>query len=110
MTRIDSRSPAARRSSTPVAELRTQPLTPGCRSHYSSGTSRITKERQMRIEQTPLPAGIVSPDARVEMATFVAFLEGPAADAEGHVYFSDIRADRIMRLSPDGTLDVFREN
>jgi gluconolactonase len=60
--------------------------------------------------QTSLPAGIVLPDARVEAATFVSFLEGPAADAEGHVYFSDIRANRIMRLSPDGTLDVFRDD
>ena len=57
-----------------------------------------------------LPAGIVTPDAHVEQATFVAFLEGPAADAEGHVYFSDIKANKIMRLSPDGTLDVFRED
>jgi gluconolactonase len=56
-----------------------------------------------------LPQGIVAPESRVEVATFVSFLEGPAADAEGHVYFSDIRGDRIMRLSPDGTLDVFRE-
>jgi gluconolactonase len=44
----------------------------------------------------------------VETATFVEFLEGPAADAEGHVYFSDIRASQILRLSPDGTQQVFR--
>src|SRR3972149_55069 len=56
----------------------------------------------------PLPQGVVAPDAKVDTATFVAFLEGPAADAEGHVFFSDIKNDRIMRLSPDGTLDVFR--
>jgi gluconolactonase len=64
----------------------------------------------MSNQETRLPAAIVAPDARVEAATFVSFLEGPAADAEGHVYFSDIRGDRIMRLSPDGTLGVFREN
>lgn len=33
--------------------------------------------------------------AAVEAATFVAFLEGPAADAHGTVYFSDLRANRI---------------
>ena len=64
----------------------------------------------MTAQDLPLPAGIVAPGARVETATFVAFLEGPAADAEGHVYFSDIRNNRIMRLSPDGTLGVFRED
>jgi gluconolactonase len=63
----------------------------------------------MTVQNDPLPQGIVAPESRVEVATFVSFLEGPAADVEGHVYFSDIRADRIMRLSPDGTLDVFRE-
>jgi gluconolactonase len=56
------------------------------------------------------PQETVVPEGRVEVATFVSFLEGPAADAEGHVYFSDIRANRIMRLSPDGTLDVFRDD
>src|SRR5262245_29249162 len=59
--------------------------------------------------QNPSLQEIVAPGSRLEVATFVSFLEGPTADAEGHVYFSDIRADRIMRLSPDGTLDVFRE-
>ncbi|MBI3463845.1 MAG: SMP-30/gluconolactonase/LRE family protein [Planctomycetes bacterium] len=64
----------------------------------------------MVTQDVPLPAGIVVPGSRIEIATFVAFLEGPAADAEGHVYFSDIRNSRIMRLSPDGTLSVFRED
>jgi gluconolactonase len=63
---------------------------------------------QNRGMEIPLPPGIVNPDDRVTQATFVAFLEGPAADADGHVYFSDIRNSRILRLSPDGTLDVFR--
>ena len=62
----------------------------------------------MPLQDFPLPPGIVAPDAHVEQATYVAFLEGPAADAQGHVFFSDIRNNRIMRLSPDGTLDVFR--
>jgi gluconolactonase len=62
----------------------------------------------MQFTDVPLPSGIVAPDAKVAPATFVAFLEGPACDADGHVYFSDIRNNRIMRLSPDNTLDVFR--
>ena len=42
-------------------------------------------------------------------ATFVSFLEGPAAALDGAVYFSDIRADRIYRLLPDQSLEVFRQ-
>lgn len=42
-------------------------------------------------------------------ATTVAFTEGPAVDADGSVYFSDIINNRILRLAPDGTRSVFRE-
>ncbi|MBL8829267.1 MAG: SMP-30/gluconolactonase/LRE family protein [Planctomycetaceae bacterium] len=45
----------------------------------------------------------------VTSATFVAFLEGPAVDADGTLYFSDIAANRIYKLAPDGTRSVFRE-
>ena len=51
-----------------------------------------------------------SADASVQTATFVSFLEGPAADAHGTVYFSDIRGNRIMTLTEDGVLGVFRED
>lgn len=36
-----------------------------------------------------------------------AFTEGPAIDTEGTVYFSDIPASSIHRLSPDGNASVF---
>ena len=45
----------------------------------------------------------------VTVATFSAFLEGPAVDADGSVYFSDIAANRIYRLASDGTRTVFRD-
>ena len=54
----------------------------------------------------PLPPGILeSPKAAVVLA----FTEGPAVDADGTVYFSDIMNNRILKRSPDGTLAVFRE-
>jgi len=37
------------------------------------------------------------------------FTEGPAVDAEGNLYFSDQPNDRIMRLTPEGDLSVFRK-
>jgi len=41
--------------------------------------------------------------------TCLAFTEGPACDADGNVYFSDIENNRILKLAVDGTRSVFRE-
>jgi gluconolactonase len=38
------------------------------------------------------------------------FTEGPAGDAEGNVYFSDIPNNRILKWSRDGKLSTFLEN
>lgn len=56
----------------------------------------------------PLPEGLVAAEAQARPATVIAFTEGPAADADGTVYFSDIINNRIMKLAPDGQLSVFR--
>ena len=45
-----------------------------------------------------------------EIATMVAFTEGPAVDREGNVYFTDIINQRIMKLSTDAVLSTYREN
>src|SRR5689334_3804870 len=56
-----------------------------------------------------LPEGIVARTASVVPASAVAFLEGPAADAQGFVYFSDIWNNRILRLdSATGETIVWR--
>jgi len=54
-----------------------------------------------------LPAGLV-PETHVTTAAFVAFTEGPAVDAEGNVFFSDIVNNRIMKRSAGGELSVWR--
>jgi gluconolactonase len=51
---------------------------------------------------------IVSDDGPVKVASDCKFTEGPAVDAKGNLFFSDGPNDRIMRLSPDGELSVFR--
>ena len=38
------------------------------------------------------------------------FTEGPAADASGNIFFTDIRANRIHKLPTTGKIEVFREN
>jgi len=45
-----------------------------------------------------------------EIATTVAFTEGPTVDKEGNVYFTEIIQQRIMKLSADGVLSTYREN
>jgi len=60
-----------------------------------------------RYTSLPLPAS--AGDAGVAAATSLAFTEGPAVDAAGNVYFSDIQNNRIMRLARDGSCSVFRE-
>jgi gluconolactonase len=45
-----------------------------------------------------------------EIATTVAFTEGPTVDRDGNVYFTDIINQRILKLSADGVLSTFREN
>jgi gluconolactonase len=45
-----------------------------------------------------------------EIATQVAFTEGPAVDRQGNLYFTDIINQRIMKLSAEGVLSTYREN
>ena len=47
--------------------------------------------------------------AQLEVATIVAFTEGPTADAAGNVYFTDTHNGRLSKLAPDGTLSTFRQ-
>lgn len=54
-----------------------------------------------------IPSEVAEP---VSPATIVAFTEGPAAAADGTVYFSDIANNRIMKFDPTaGTTEVFRQ-
>jgi gluconolactonase len=54
---------------------------------------------------------VVAPGAKVEkLAGGFKFTEGPAADAKGNVFFTDIPNNRIHKLSLDGELSTFREN
>jgi gluconolactonase len=45
----------------------------------------------------------------VQVATTIAFTEGPTADAAGNVFFTDQANNRIMKLSADGKLSPFRQ-
>ena len=54
---------------------------------------------------------VVAPGAEVKKLTGgFKFTEGPAADAQGNIFFSDIPNNRIHKWSLDGKLSTFREN
>jgi gluconolactonase len=44
-----------------------------------------------------------------EVATSVAFTEGPTVDRDGNVYFTEMVSQRIMKLTAKGVLSTFRE-
>ncbi len=54
--------------------------------------------------------GIVAPGAKlVRLADGFSFTEGPAADPQGNIYFTDQPNDKILEWSVDGKLSVFSE-
>ena len=54
---------------------------------------------------------LIEPGHEVQkLAGDFTFTEGPAADADGNVYFTDIPNNRIHKWSTDGKLSTFRED
>src|SRR5262245_56034243 len=60
------------------------------------------------LSKAPLPAGLVTKDTTPAPAAVVCFLEGPAADAAGNLFFSDIAGNRILKMDPAGAVTTFR--
>ena len=62
-------------------------------------------------DQTPKPIPGVGPTGPIKkMDGKYTFTEGPAVDADGNVYFSDIPNKKIHKIDPSGKVTVFREN
>lgn len=59
------------------------------------------------LSRVPLPAGLVAADAK-PVGTAVCFLEGPAVDGKGNLFFSDIAGNRLLKMTPDGKTSVWR--
>jgi len=60
------------------------------------------------LADVPLPQGLVAVDVKPAAHAVVAFLEGPAIDAAGNLYFSDIAGNRLLKANPAGEVSVFR--
>jgi gluconolactonase len=62
------------------------------------------------FHHVPVPSDLLAPRASLTVAARTSFLEGPAVDRDGQLYFSDLIGNRIYRLATDGKLHVFRED
>jgi gluconolactonase len=58
--------------------------------------------------EVPLPESLLESSDKVDTAVSIAFTEGPAVDAEGNVFFSEIRGNRILKYTPDSDWTEFR--
>lgn len=67
-------------------------------------------QEKLDLKKVALPEGLVAADAKPGIAALVCFLEGPAVDAKGNIYFSDIAGNRILKMAADGKVTVFRED
>jgi gluconolactonase len=56
------------------------------------------------------PAREAPAEPEPEVAAVVAFTEGPTVDAEGNVYFTETRSERILKFTPGKGVTTFREN
>jgi cyanophycinase len=54
--------------------------------------------------------GIVAKPEVVRVQTGFVFTEGPTADAAGNLYFTDVRASKILKLDAQGNLLTFLED
>jgi gluconolactonase len=60
------------------------------------------------LSRAPLPDGLVAKGTTAAPASVVCFLEGPAVDAAGNVFFSDIAGNRILKRDINGVVTTFR--
>jgi len=67
-------------------------------------------EKKAELSQVPLPTPLVARDAKATVAALVCFLEGPAVDEKGNVFFSDIASNRILKMTGRGEVSVFRSD
>ena len=72
------------------------------------GASGVYAAEEPAMKDVPLPSELLAPEAKVQVATGVCFLEGPAVDADGNVYFSDIAGNRILKRDTKGLITTFR--
>src|SRR5437870_1149043 len=75
---------------------------------FVSLSINLPAEEKVDLSKVPLPSGLVAPKAEATRAALVCFFEGPAVDEKGNVFFSDITSNRILKMTAQGEVSVFR--
>ncbi len=70
----------------------------------------IDSRRRVDAQDMPLTQVLIDGEDWMLLADGFKFTEGPAADADGNVYFSDIPNSRIHRIDVEGNVTVFAED
>jgi gluconolactonase len=68
----------------------------------------LSAAEPMNSKEAGLPSALLQQDGKLEVAAGVCFLEGPAVDADGNVFFSDIAGNRILKMDVQGNVSTFR--
>lgn len=61
-------------------------------------------------QEHKLPKDLIDTNSPLATAATVCFLEGPAVDAAGNLFFSDIAGNRILKMDNQGVVSLFRAN
>jgi gluconolactonase len=69
---------------------------------------RLAAAEAPNMSDIPLPNDLLAPQASLQVAAGVCFLEGPAMDAAGNLFFSDISGNRILKMDSQGSVTTFR--
>jgi len=77
---------------------------------FASLACALQTDEKADLARIPLPAGLVTAGTKISVAALVCFLEGPAVDEKGNVFFSDIPSNRILKMSPEGVVSDFRSD
>jgi len=86
-------------------------LSASCEKESAPTPPKPEKEIPASQQRTDDILSVVASDAQVKkLVGGFQFTEGPAADAAGNVYFTDIPNNRIHKWSGDGELLTFLEN
>src|SRR3954462_8230922 len=68
----------------------------------------VEAQESSDLAKASLPTEFLPPGSNLRIAARTCLLEGPAVDAEGNLFFSDIANNRIHRMTPAGTVSIFR--
>jgi gluconolactonase len=70
--------------------------------------AKLRSGEMIELSKVGLPEELIAPGSAVSVGARVSFLEGPAVDAAGTLFFSDILGNRILKMAPGGQVSVFR--